>query len=203
MVYNAPYAQAPLLPPNSQYLPTICNTSTANQVNNSLTNILLLVVIESNLIFNFIIPPGGGGIFVAYIVNYCLCLCSMCLQTAMGQLVVACRLSMVQLLMYLGQSCVLDHVLTVVMNLSRRTAVAMGVLVSCKKSVLYVKLMLSSFCLVHSDHESRSPSHSPHSMSPTAHLDAPLLPPITTTSQQQQYHTITAPLSTVGSMPGR
>ena len=34
-VYN-PYQQAPLLPSNSQYLPTICNTNTANQVNISL-----------------------------------------------------------------------------------------------------------------------------------------------------------------------
>ena len=83
---------------------------------------------------------------MAYFVNfYALCLCSMRQQTAMGQLVVACHLSMDQLLMYLGQSCVLDHVPTVVMSMSRRTVAVMEVLVSCSKSVLNLKLMLSLF----------------------------------------------------------
>ena len=50
------------------------------------------------------------------------------------------------------------------------------------------------------DHGSRSPSHSPHSLSPTSHLgDNGMLPPITTASQQ--YHTM-PPISSVGSMPG-
>lgn len=53
---------------------------------------------------------------------------------------------------------------------------------------------------MHSDHGSRSPSHSPHLMSPTAHLgDASLLPPITTVSQQYRSG---PPLSTVDSIPG-
>lgn len=66
--------------------------------------------------------------------------------------------------------------------------------------MLKIEVLMLFFCLVHSDHGSRSPSHSPHSMSPTTHLvDTPLLPPITTASQQ--YHSV-APLSTVGSIPG-
>lgn len=45
-VYN-PYQQAPLLPPASQYLPTICNTSTASQVNSPH---FLFAPLRSNLI---------------------------------------------------------------------------------------------------------------------------------------------------------
>ena len=79
MVYNAPYAQAPLLPPNSQYLPTICNTSTANQVNNSLTDILLLVVMDSNLIFKFFNSPKRGRAYLWHVLlTFIACVCIVC-----------------------------------------------------------------------------------------------------------------------------
>jgi len=49
------------------------------------------------------------------------------------------------------------------------------------------------------DHGSRSPSHSPHSMSPASHLgDGGMLP---ISSASQPYHTMPA-ISSVGSMPG-
>ena len=73
----------------------------------------------------------------------------------------------------------------------------------CKSREFFqsTKLCCVFSLLVHNhDHGSRSPSHSPHSMSPTSHLgDNGMLPPITTASQQ--YHTI-PPISSVGSIPG-
>ena len=122
-----PYAQPPMLPPASQYLPTICDPSTTvNQVRTPPNSTSLLC--NEGCTWDFV--PGGRE----HICGLILLLCSTFCLFSMRLPLTVMALPWVDQPMCQEPSCVLDHIHTMLMNLVLRRIVAVmwEVLVSQK-----------------------------------------------------------------------